>query len=212
MKRLQALGQLALSFLKIGVLTFGGGLSMLPMLEREVIARRGWCTREEILDFYAVGQCTPGVIAVDVAAFIGYHQAGAPGAVLAPLCVVLPGVLLVLAMATLLRQVADYPLVKSAFAGIRVAVCALITVSVVNILRDSVKRWWQLGVALAAFTVVAVLGQNPAWVVLGAGLAGLFGSWKAPPSAAAPPSTLHLNESADSPGTPGANEGGQGGQ
>jgi len=147
------------------------------MLEREVITRRGWCTREEILDYYAVGQCTPGVIAVDVAAFIGYRQKKTLGAIVAPLCVVLPGVLLVLLMATLLQQVADVPAVRSAFAGIRVAVCALITVSLVNILRESVKRWWQLGVALASFAVVAVLGQNPAWVVLGAGLGGLFGSF-----------------------------------
>jgi len=171
--------QLCLSFLKIGLFTFGGGLSMLPLLEREVIARRGWCTREEILDYYAVGQCTPGVIAVDVAAFIGYRRGKIPGAILAPLCVALPGVLLVLAMATALRQVAGVPAVQSAFAGIRVAVCALITVSVVNILKESVKRWWQLSVALASFVVVAVLGQNPAWVVLGAGLAGLFSSFGA---------------------------------
>jgi len=165
------------SFFKIGLFTFGGGLSMFPMLEREVIARRGWCTREEILDYYAVGQCTPGVIAVDVAAFIGYRQKKTLGAIVAPLCVALPGVLLVLVMATALRQVAGYPAVQSAFAGIRVAVCALVTVSLVNILRESVRRWWQLGVTLAAFVIVAVLGQNPAWVVLGAGLAGLFGSF-----------------------------------
>ncbi len=152
---------------------------MLPMLEREIITRRGWCTRDEILDYYAVGQCTPGVIAVDVAAFIGYRKKKALGAVLAPLCVALPGMLIVLLLATILQQFAAYPAVQSAFSGIRVAVCALITVSVVSILRESVKRWWQLGVALAAFVVVAVLGQSPVWVVLGAGLAGLFSSfWK----------------------------------
>jgi len=169
--------QLCFSFLKIGLFTFGGGLSMLPLLEREVITRRGWCTREEILDYYAVGQCTPGVIAVDVAAFIGYKKGRIPGAILAPLCVALPGVLLVLAMATALRQLAGVPAVRSAFAGIRVAVCALITVSVINILKESVKRWWQLGVAAATFVFVAVLGQDPVWVVLGAGLAGLFSSF-----------------------------------
>jgi len=168
---------LCTSFFKIGLFTFGGGLSMLPLLEREVITRRGWCTREEILDYYAVGQCTPGVIAVDVAAFIGYKQGKTLGAIVAPLCVALPGVLIVLALATVLGQVSGYPAVQSAFAGIRVAVCALITVSVVNILRESVKRWWQLGVAAATFVFVAVLGQDPMWVVLGAGLAGLFGSF-----------------------------------
>ena len=169
--------QLCASFFKIGLFTFGGGLSMFPMLEREVITRRGWCTREEILDYYAVGQCTPGVIAVDVAAFIGYRKKKTLGAIVAPLCVVLPGVLLVLVMATALRQVAEYPAVQSAFAGIRVAVCALVTVSLVNILKESVKRWWQLGVTIAAFVIVAVLGQNPVWVVVGAGLAGLFASF-----------------------------------
>jgi len=174
---MKTLLRLCISFFKVGLFTFGGGLSMFPMLEREMITRRGWCTREEILNYYAVGQCTPGVIAVTVAAFIGYRQKKIAGAVLAPICVALPGVLAVLALATVLGQVADYPAVQSAFAGIRVAVCALITVSVVNIVRDSVKRWWQLGVAVAAFVIVAVLGSNPAWVVLGAGLAGLFASF-----------------------------------
>ena len=150
---------------------------MFPMLEREIITKRAWCTREEILDYYAVGQCTPGVIAVDVAAFIGYRKKKVLGAVVAPFCVALPGMLLTLVLATVLQQVADIPMVKSAFVGIRVAVCAMTTVSLVNILRESVKRWWQLAVALGSFAVVAVLGQNPAWVVLGAGLAGMFNSF-----------------------------------
>jgi len=165
--------QLIASFLKIGLFTFGGGLSMLPMIEREVIARRGWCTKEEILDYYALGQCTPGVIAVDVAAFIGYRQKKVAGAILAPIAVCLPGALLVLALATVLGMAAQYPLVQSAFVGIQVAVCALLTASVANLLLGSVKRWWQLCLAAAAFAVVAIFGQNPAWVVLGAGALGL---------------------------------------
>ena len=170
--------QLIVSFLKIGLFTFGGGLSMLPMLEREVINRRGWCTKEEILDYYALGQCTPGVIAVDVAAFIGYKQKKVVGAIVAPFAVCLPGALITLALATVLGRAAQYPLVQSAFVGIGVAVCAMITASVVNILRESVKRWWQLGVAAAAFAVVAIFGQNPAWVVLGAGALGLCWSFR----------------------------------
>ena len=148
---------------------------MFPMLEREVVHRRGWCTKEEILDFYAVGQCTPGVIAVDVAVFIGHRKRGVPGAVAAPLAVVLPGILLILALAAVLGRAAVYPAVQSAFAGVRIAVCALITVSLVNILRESVKRWRQLAVCVAAFVVVAVFGANPAFVVLGAGVIALFG-------------------------------------
>lgn len=148
---------------------------MLPMLEREVIHRRGWCTREEILDYYALGQCTPGIIAVDVAAFIGYRKRRALGAAVAPFAVVLPGMLLVLLLAAALGQIAEYPAARSAFAGVRIAVCALITGSVVNILRESVKRWWQLGITIAAFIVVAVLGANPAFVVLGAVFIAMFG-------------------------------------
>ncbi|MDR3313430.1 MAG: chromate transporter [Oscillospiraceae bacterium] len=170
---MKTLLQLYFSFFKVGLMTFGGGLSMFPMLEREVIDRRKWCTKEEILDYYAVGQCTPGIIAVDVSAFIGYRLKKTLGAVIAPLGVISPGFGIMLLLATVLQQVADYPAVQSAFVGVRVAVCALITVSVVNILRESVRNLWQLAVALLAFVVVAVFGANPAWVVLGAALLGL---------------------------------------
>ena len=171
---MKILFQLFASFFKVGLFTFGGGLSMLPMLEREMINRRGWCTKEEILDYYAVGQCTPGIIAVDVAVFIGRcrHRIGA---LVAPMAVMLPGMLLVLVLAALLGQVAEYPAVQSAMVGIRIAVCALITASVVNILRESIKRWWQLGLSIAAFVIVAVFGGNPAFVVLGAVFIALFG-------------------------------------
>jgi len=167
--------QLITSFFKIGLFTFGGGLSMLPMLEREVIAKRGWCTKEEILDYYAVGQCTPGVIAVDVAAFIGYRQGRALGGILAPLALCAPGAAATLILAMVMGMAGDYPVVRSAFTGIRVAVCALLTASVVNIARESIKRWWQLALAVVAFAVVALFGQNPAWVVLGAGVLGVCG-------------------------------------
>lgn len=170
---MKTLLQLYLSFFKVGLMTFGGGLSMFPMLEREVITRRRWCTKEEILDYYAIGQCTPGIIAVDVSTFIGYRLKKIPGALVAPLGVISPGFCIMLAFATVMQQVAQYPAVQSAFVGVRVAVCALITVSVVNILRESVKNWLQLALALLSFVAVAVLGANPVWVVLGAVLVGL---------------------------------------
>jgi chromate transporter len=115
---------------------------------------------------------------VDVAAFIGYRQKKVLGAILAPIAVCLPGALLVLALATVLGMAAQVPVVQSAFVGIRVAVCALLTASVANLLLGSVKRWWQLGLAAAAFAVVAIFGQNPAWVVLGAGALGLCWSFR----------------------------------
>ncbi len=170
---MKTLLQLFLSFFKVGLMTFGGGLSMLPMLEREVIERRKWCTKEEILDYYAIGQCTPGVIAVDVSTFIGYRLKKTLGALVAPLAVITPGFCLMALIAALLRQVAHHTAVQSAFVGVRVAVCVLITVSVANILRESVKNFWQLMLALLAFAAVAVFGANPVWVVFGAVLLGL---------------------------------------
>ncbi|MDR2525418.1 MAG: chromate transporter [Oscillospiraceae bacterium] len=170
---MKVLLQLYWSFFKIGLMTFGGGLSMLPMLEREVIERRKWCTKDDMLEYYAIGQCTPGIIAVDVSAFIGYRLKKVLGAIVAPLGVISPGFALVLMMATVLQRFAEYPAVQSAFVGVRVAVCAMITVSVTRILRESIKNWLQLALALAAFAAVAMFGSNPAWVVLGAALLGL---------------------------------------
>ncbi|MDR2647078.1 MAG: chromate transporter [Oscillospiraceae bacterium] len=170
---MKVLLRLYLSFFKIGLLTFGGGLSMLPMLEREVIVRRAWVTKQDVLDYYAVGQCTPGVIAVDVAAFVGYKVKKAVGTVTAALAVVTPGLCAVLLLATVFQLAAKYEIVQSAFAGIRVATCALLTASVVKILRESVRNWWQIAIAVVSFALVAVLGANPMWVVLGAGLFGV---------------------------------------
>jgi chromate transporter len=185
--KLKLLPKLFLSFCKVGLFTFGGGLSMLPMLEREMVARRKWCTKAEILDYYAVGQCTPGIIAVDVSSFIGYRVCGVAGAVAGPFAVMLPGFLLMLLMATVLRGVAEIQLVQSAFVGIRVAVCALITASVVHIVRESVGRWWQIVLLVSSFALVAILGINPAWVVVGAGVLGLFGSFRSAPKDGAQP-------------------------
>jgi len=173
---MKTLLHLYISFFKVGLLTFGGGLSMFPMLEREMIERRRWCTEEEILDYYAIGQCTPGIIAVTVSAFIGWRQKKVLGAILGPIAVVTPGLIIVILLATALSFVAEHPAVQSAFVGLRVAVCALVVASVANILRDSVKHWWQISFAIVAFTLVAVLGTNPAWVVAGAGIIAMFGA------------------------------------
>jgi chromate transporter len=165
--------QLYFSFFKIGLFTIGGGLSMLPMLEREVVVRRRWVTKEEILDFYAVGQCTPGVIAVDVSAFVGYRCKKALGAILAPFAVISPGFGVMLLLASVLQRLSSFPAFQSAFAGMRVALCALIAANVWRLLRESVKNPWQLALAVAAFLTVALFGASPAWAVLGAGLLGL---------------------------------------
>ena len=162
------------SFFKIGLFTFGGGYAMLPMLERELVEDRKWVTNEDILDYFAVGQCTPGVIAVNTATLVGYKRGKVSGAVIATLGVICPSLIIITVIAAVLSNFADIPAVQHAFAGIRVAVCALITAAVIKLVKSNVKSVVQILLAVAAFVVVAVLGASPVWVVVGASVAGLF--------------------------------------
>ena len=130
---------LFLSFAKVGVMTFGGGYAMIPILEREIIDKQGWATSEELMDYYAVGQCTPGVIAVNTATFIGYKVAGAAGGVVATLGVIFPSLVIIMLIAGILTNFADIPAVKSAFSAIRVCVCVLIFNSVLKLWKGAVK-------------------------------------------------------------------------
>ena len=111
---------LFLVFAKIGVMTFGGGYAMLPMLERELIDNRGWTTNEELMDYFAVAQCTPGVIAVNTATFIGYKLYGNLGGIVATLGVVFPSLVIITPIAGVLTNFADIPAGKHAFACDRV--------------------------------------------------------------------------------------------
>ena len=117
---------LFLTFARIGGLTFGGGYAMLPMLQKEVVERRGWATNEELMDYYAIGQCTPGIIAVNTATFVGNRTRGAVGGVVATLGVVFPSLVIITIIAAFIRNFADLAVVKNAFAGIRVCVFVLI--------------------------------------------------------------------------------------
>ena len=130
---------LFLSFAKVGVMTFGGGYAMIPILEREIVDRQGWASSEELMDYYAVGQCTPGVIAVNTATFIGYKVAGIAGGIVATLGVVFPSLVIIMLIAGILTNFADIPAVKSAFAAIRVCVCVLIFNSVLKLWKGAVK-------------------------------------------------------------------------
>ena len=171
--RISLLGKLFLSFAKIGVMTFGGGLAMLPMLERELVENRKWVTNEEILDYYAVGQCTPGIIAVNTATFVGYKQSKVLGAIIATLGMVFPSLVIIAVIAAVLSNFADIPAVQHAFAGIRIAVCALITSAVIKLAKSNVKSLVQIIIAVAAFVVIAVFGASPVVVVIGSAVAGL---------------------------------------
>lgn len=127
------------AFFKIGGLTFGGGLTMLPMLEHELIEKRGWVKEEELLDYYAIGQCTPGIIAVNTATFIGYKKAKVPGGIFATLGMVAPSILIITIVAMFLRNFMDNVWFAHAMMGIRGVVCALLLNTVITLGKKSLK-------------------------------------------------------------------------
>ena len=165
---------LFLAFAKIGVMTFGGGYAMLPMLERELIDNRGWTTNEELMDYFAVAQCTPGVIAVNTATFIGYKLYGNLGGIVATLGVVFPSLVIITTIAGVLTNFADIPAVKHAFAGVRVCVCVLIFNAVVTLWKGAIKDKAALVLFVVIFLLSVFLDVSPVVYVIACAAAGIF--------------------------------------
>jgi chromate transporter len=166
--------ELLWTFMLIGASVFGGGYAMLPVIERELIQKRGWVDMDEVMDYYTIAQITPGIIAVNVATFVGYKRKGVAGGIITTLGIILPGMTLVVLISLCLRRFADYPLVRHAFAGIRVAVGALILDTVLKLLKGVFKAYKTAIICAAAFALSAVWSLSPVWIVLGAGLAGFL--------------------------------------
>ena len=162
------------TFCRIGALTFGGGYAILPLIQKEIVENKKWSTEKEILDYYAVGQCTPGVIAVNTATFIGFKLRGVIGGIVATLGVIFPSIVIILIIASFLQNFANLAIVQSAFAGIRVAVVALIITTVVKLLKSSVKDYLGVIIALATFIISAFFGLSPVYIVIAAGLIGFI--------------------------------------
>jgi chromate transporter len=160
--------------MKIGALTFGGGYAMLPVLDREVIRKKGWVTMDEVMNYYTIAQITPGVIGVNTATFVGRHVKGNAGGVLASLAFVLPGTLLMAVVAWGLRGFADHPVARHAFAGIRVAVSALILDTVGRLIKGVLKDAGAVVIMLAVFALAAIFNPSPAFLIVPAGVFGLF--------------------------------------
>ena len=130
--------QMFLTFAKVGVMTFGGGYAMLPILHREVVENKGWATEEELMDYFAIGQCTPGVIAVNTATFIGQKLKGTWGAIFATLGVVFPSLIIISLLAGVIEAFSHLTIVQNAFGGIKVCVCVLIINAVVKLYKKAV--------------------------------------------------------------------------
>ena len=162
---MKTLFELFISFFKIGLFTFGGGYAMLPMLERELIQDRGWTTEDEILDYFSIAQCTPGVIAVNTATFVGRKQAGFWGAVFATLGVVSPSLIIISVIAAVLSNFAEIEIVQHALNGIRAAVCVLIGNSVYKLIKKAVVDKFTIAVYVVVL-ILAVTGIVPTAVVV----------------------------------------------
>lgn len=170
---MKELWKLFYTFATVGVTTFGGGYAMLPALQREVVEKRGWATEEEVMDWYAIGQCTPGVIAVNTATFVGQKQKGVLGGIAATLGVVFPSLVIITIIAAFIRNFADLPAVQNAFAGIRACVCVLILNAVVKLWKKSVVDWKAFLIFAVVFLGSVFLDLSPVLYVLAAALAGV---------------------------------------
>ena len=166
--------ELFLTFAKMGVMTFGGGMAMLPILQREVVDNKHWVTEEELVDYYAIGQCTPGIIAVNTATFIGQKKGGVIGGILATLGVVFPSLIIISLLAGLITNFSHLVWVKNAFAGIQVCVCVLIFNAVVKLLKKSVVDKPTAAIFVLVLAGGVFLNASPVWFVILAALVGIL--------------------------------------
>ena len=171
---MKTLLELFFIFFKIGAFTFGGGYAMLNLITAELVERRKWCTNEEILDYFALSQCTPGVIAVNCATFVGRQMKGIIGGIVATIGVVTPSFLIITAIASFLQNFAKYQITQHIFGGIRVVVAVLIINAVLNMGKSALKD--KICVLLAVIScVLSFLFQlSPIWFVIAGTIVGLF--------------------------------------
>ena len=175
---MKILMELFVSFFKIGLFTFGGGYAMLPMLQREIVERHHWVTEEEVLDYYAIGQCTPGVIAVNTATFVGCKLRGAIGGAVSTLAVVTPSLIIITLISSLLKNFSSYEIVQHAFGGIRVAVAVLVVNSVWKLYKKGVKGALANGIFVSSLLLLVIFDLSPVWIVLALIMIAVIGTKK----------------------------------
>lgn len=161
------------TFFKIGSITFGGGLAMLPILDRELCDKRGWTTKDELLDYYAIGQSTPGVIAVNVSTFIGYKRRGIIGGIVATAGMVTPSIIIITLIAQFISNFESIVWVQKAMRGINVAVAALLTYAVFGFAKKTVKNWWSALIYIAAFALIFFFNVNSLLIIIGSAVLGV---------------------------------------
>ena len=166
------LRDILLSFLKIGAFTFGGGYAMIPIIQHEVINRRGWIAEREFADLLTLAQTAPGPISLNTAVFVGYKCRGFLGALMAILGVILPSFLVILAVAIFFSEIRNNEWVDAAFKGMRPAVVALIITPILGLTHG--MRWWSMAIAAATALAVWYFGISPVWLLVAGAVVGLI--------------------------------------
>ena len=165
---------LFLTFARIGALTFGGGYTMLPIIQKEVVEKKKWVDSEDVLDYYAIGQCIPGIIAVNTAIFIGNKKKGVWGGIAAALGAVFPSLIIIMIIAAFLTNFADIPAVQNAFAGIRVCVCVLILNAVLKLQKKAVPDLPAAIIFVVVFLTASFTSLSPILFVLVSAVVGIL--------------------------------------
>ena len=165
MSKLKCLFDLFFSFSRIGLFTFGGGLAMMPMMQKELVDKKHWITEEDLIDYYAVGQSTPGIIAVNVATFVGHRQLGVLGGVVATLGIIAPSLVIIMLLAGGINSISEYPRVQAALKGINVAVAALLTSVIVKFAKKTIKNVWNVLFMLIAFVCIFFF-KVPSYIII----------------------------------------------
>lgn len=165
---------LFITFCKIGSLTFGGGYAMLPILQKEVVDKKKWASSKELMDYYAIGQCTPGVIAVNTATFIGYKEKKILGALFATLGVIFPSLVIITIITAFISNFSDLRIVQDAFAGIRVCVSVLIITTVIKLYKSSIIDTYTLFIFLLVILLSVFTKISPVILVIIATILGII--------------------------------------
>lgn len=168
------LWDLFITFARIGGFTFGGGYAMLPMLQKEVVENKGWASEEDLMDYYAVGQCTPGIIAVNTATFIGYKRKGIIGAIVATTGVVAPSLVIIMIITAFINNFAQISAVQHALAGVRICVCVLVFDAVNKLAAKSLTDAATY-LIFAGVMILALFTDIQTWMlVVAAGFCGVI--------------------------------------
>ena len=158
--------ELFVVFFKLGAFTIGGGIAMLPLLQNTLIEEKKWFTKEEFVDIVAVCQSLPGVVAVNMATYVGYKKKGLIGSIISTLGVIIPSFIIIVIIATFISSLGDNGVMMGAMAGLRAAALGMVAVALIQLFPAAIKSKWALLAAVLAFVLIAVLNINTAYVIL----------------------------------------------